>query len=461
MSKIEDIYTELASLQGISEDVHKQLPSVISNQIDQYDLQEEKDVYITGALGVLSGCLPMVKGQYDNDFYHPNLYVFIIAPAGGGKGSLKHAAELARPIHRMLKTESEAARARWEQNQRENSQNQSESGNDGPNEKPPRRQLIIPGNSSAASVIKTLSNNDGRGIMIETEADTLSQTIEKEWGNFSDILRKAHPHEAISSGRVDETREVGTPELSVVLSGTPGQLPNLIGEVGKGLWSRLCLYGFIPTDEWKDVSPGYARQDEDYSVRARQSPGKTVKELYQVLSSRSDALKIRLKPEQWEMLHDVGQNMKDDVHANYGFAGDGIVHRMGLHIFRIASILAVWDLWDRSEGLSDDDRQQVVVKGETFKAAVRLGMLYADHNLTLLEAMASSSLGSEVGKLERKWLDALPMQFETSQAVETGDRFHFSRRTVMRRLKEWVNDGLLTKLRQGVYEKSEATSDDG
>ena len=458
MSKIQEIYAELASLQGVSGDLHDQLPSVISNQIDQYDLQEERDVYITGALGVLSGCLPMVKGQYDNDFYHPNLYVFIIAPAGGGKGSLKHAAELARPIHRMLKRNSKAARARWEQDQRENDTDQDGSAGSVPNEKPPYRQIIIPGNSSAASVIDTLSNNDGRGIMIETEADTLSQTIEKEWGNFSDVLRKAHPHEAISSGRVDETQEVDTPKLSVVLSGTPDQLPNLIGEVGKGLWSRLCLYGFIPTDEWKDVSPSYAREDEEYSVRRRQSPGKTVKELYQVLNRRSTALKIRLKSQQWTVLHEVGQGTKKEVHENYGFAGDGIVHRMGLHIFRIASILTVWQLWDQSEGLSDEEREHVMVKEDIFNTAVRLGTLYAEHNLSLLEAMASDSLGKEVSKLERKFFNALPTQFETSRAVELGDQYHFSRRTVMRRLKEWTNEDLLTKLKKGHYEKSEEAS---
>lgn len=458
MSRVQDVYLELANLQGISGDLYDELPSVISNQIDQYDLQEERDVYITAALGVLSGCLPMVKGQYDNDFYHPNLYVFIIAPAGGGKGSLKHATELARPIHRMLKKDSNAERARWEQAQRDNDSNRDGAGDAVPNEKPPRRQLIIPGNSSAASVINALSNNDGRGIMIETEADTLSQTIEKEWGNFSDVLRKAHPHEAISSGRVDETQEVDTPELSVVLSGTPDQLPNLIGEVGKGLWSRLCLYGFIPTDEWKDVSPSYAREDEEFSIRRRQSPGQAVKELYQALSCRSSALNIRLKPEQWTVLHEVGQGTKKEVHENYGFAGDGIVHRMGLHIFRIASILAVWNLWDQSEGLSDEEREQVVVKKDTFNTAVRLGMLYAEHNLSLLEAMASDSLGKEVSKLERKWLNALPTQFKTSRAVELGDQYHFSRRTVMRRLKEWTNEGLLTKLKKGHYEKTEEAS---
>jgi hypothetical protein len=294
--------------------------------------------------------------------------------------------------------------------------------------------------------------------MIETEADTLSQTMEKEWGDFSDILRKAHPHEPISSGRIDDVKEVETPRLSVVLSGTLDQLPHLVEEVGNGLWSRLCLYGFIPTTEWKDVSPPYADDDHTISVSASNRPGAEVRELYEALANRSDSLNIRLHKRHWKRLNEMGRKAKNRVHQDLGFAGDGITHRMGVHIFRIASVLAVWDAWDRSWDLGDEDRSRLTVGDENFEAALTLGQVFARHNLSLLDAMSGTDLGGEVNRLEQKWLNALPSEFQTAEAVSLAKEFQIAERTAKRRLKEWVADGTLDKLKRGYYEKPDGES---
>lgn len=448
MSNLEQLYTTLADLEHIPETVHDRLPSVLSKQLGQYGLQEEKDVFIAGGLGILSGCLTNVKGQYANGEYHyPNLYVFIVAPPGGGKGVLDDAAKLARPLHRKLKQESKARQAQWKQRQEERDESDGES-------KPPLHHLVMPGNTSAAAIIQMLNNNGGEAMMVETEADTMSQTMEKEWGNFSDILRKAHPHEPISSGRIDEVREVEKPRLSVVLSGTPDQLPRLVEEVGNGLWSRLCPYGFIPTTEWKDVSPSYTEGDRTFSLGGKR-PAEDVRELYMVLDRRSKPLCVRLQQSHWEKINEIGRKAKDKAHQDLGFAGDGVAHRMGVHIFRIASILAVWNAWDKSIGLTDEDRSRLVAGDESFQAALTLGQLFTKHNLRLLDAMSETDLGSEVNKLEQKWLEALPCEFETAEAVALAEEFRIAERTAKRRLKEWTEDGVLEKLKQGHYRKTE------
>lgn len=41
---------------------------------------------------------------------------------------------------------------------------------------PPMRMLVIPANSSASSFLKILGDNDGIGLLFESEGDTLSQT---------------------------------------------------------------------------------------------------------------------------------------------------------------------------------------------------------------------------------------------------------------------------------------------
>ena len=70
------------------------------------------------------------------------------------------------------------------------------------NEEKPREPLhkmfFIPANSSSSAFIQALADNNFTGVIFETEADTLANTFKQEWGNFSDVLRKAFHHESTS-----------------------------------------------------------------------------------------------------------------------------------------------------------------------------------------------------------------------------------------------------------------------
>lgn len=52
-------------------------------------------------------------------------------------------------------------------------------------EEPQRKMLIFPANTSQAMMMQMLNENDGRGIICETEADTMSGTNKQEWGDYS------------------------------------------------------------------------------------------------------------------------------------------------------------------------------------------------------------------------------------------------------------------------------------
>ena len=96
-------------------------------------------------------------------------------------------------------------------------------------------------------MLSILSDNDGIGLLFETEGDTLSQTLKSEHGNYSDLLRKAFHHEMISMSRRKDREyvEIDNPRLSVVLAGTPEQVRRLIPDAENGLLSRFIFY-FIP-----------------------------------------------------------------------------------------------------------------------------------------------------------------------------------------------------------------------
>ena len=75
------------------------LPPILKEGAVVFKTDREKDVFLTGALSILSGCLPNVTGLYGGRIVFPNLFSFILAPAASGKGALQSAKELADKYH--------------------------------------------------------------------------------------------------------------------------------------------------------------------------------------------------------------------------------------------------------------------------------------------------------------------------------------------------------------------------
>jgi len=111
-------------------------------------------------------------------------------------------------------------------------------------QEPPMLALLMPANSSATAFFQILNDNNGAGLMFETEGDTLAQTFKSEHGNFSDGFRKAFHHETISYLRRKDREfvELENPRLSALLSGTPKQFSALIPNAENGLFSRFIFY---------------------------------------------------------------------------------------------------------------------------------------------------------------------------------------------------------------------------
>src|SRR5690554_8197541 len=85
--------------------------------------------------------------------------------------------------------------------------------------------LFIPANNSSTGAYQLLGDSDGRGLIFETEGDTLAHAFKSDYGNYSDGFRKAFHHETISYYRRTDREfvDIESPCLSTVLSGTPKQ----------------------------------------------------------------------------------------------------------------------------------------------------------------------------------------------------------------------------------------------
>ncbi|KAB1065137.1 DUF3987 domain-containing protein [Salibacter halophilus] len=422
----------------IPDEVYQALPEILQEGASGFSDSRERDVFLTGALCILSGCLPNVTGIYAQRTVHPNLFSFIIAPAASGKGSLLSAKNLGDRIHEHMRTASEQRMKDYEleledHKMEQKSRKKGEPATEPP-EKPQYEVLYIPANTSNAKILWHLEENGGSGIICETEADTMGNIFKQEWGSYSDMLRKAFHHEKISCSRKtnNEYVEVKAPQLSVALSGTPSQVPNLINSAEDGLFSRFIFYAFKTQQIWRDVSP-FGSQVNLTELFERLA--KRVHDMHQFLQG-SDT-EVQLTREQWDQLNKTFGLWLKEVDRFISDEATSVVKRLGLICYRIAMIFTALrkfengELTVKQECLDDD-----------FQAALQLSNIYLKHSLLMFHNLPKQEDAEPFrgGDNKRKLFEMLPPTFKRAEAVELGKQLNLSARSVDYFLKKLQPD---------------------
>jgi hypothetical protein len=431
--------------------VYASLPNLLTIGTNAFEQQREKDVFLTSALSILSGCLPNVLGEYGQRTVYPNLFSFILAPAASGKGSMISAKELADKYHQELLQQSLEEKRNYDRQMREyKKRNNAINKNSNPEEEPPEepkfKVVFIPANTSSAKIYQHLQENDEMGIICETEADTLGMVFKNEWGSYSELLRSSFHHEKVSLSRKTnrEYIEINNPRLSVALSGTPNQIFNIITNAEDGLFSRFIYYLFRTDTVW--ISP------------APRKGGKNLTELFKNLSAqvlemvhflKKYPTQIQLTDEQWYTLNQAFTTHLEDIDSLVGGDALSVVKRMGLILYRFCMILTAirkFENGDLSETIfcSDDD----------FQTALSLVEVYLQHSILMFNNLPNQSAqhGIKIKPKKEKFFDSLPEKFHRKEAVEIGTKLGIKERTIDNTLKTWTGE-LLQKEDTGVYVK--------
>jgi hypothetical protein len=305
----------------------------------------ERDVMLLGALAVLSGCFPGVGGVYSRRTCSLNLFVLIAGPASSGKGPMAWARYLVEPWDEELLD----AYARYYE-QLVAYEKAGDPTLPRP-EAPPYQQLLIPGNITAAALLACLAANRGCGIICETEIDTLSGAMGSDFGNFSDVLRKAFHGEAVTMMRKTnrEHLRVKRPALSVALTGTPAQLLRLLPSAEDGLVSRFLFKVIDPEYKWKDVGPGGGSALDPYMDQLASELSSTLAAMPLPSKAGEFLTQITLTKADWQRLNEAGKEGLDEALAAHGGQGASSAYRMGLIAWRIIGILTVLRCFERGE----------------------------------------------------------------------------------------------------------------
>ncbi|WP_375582237.1 DUF3987 domain-containing protein [Cyclobacterium xiamenense] len=427
----------------IPPNVYSQLPDFLQKVVVHAVSDEERDILLLGSLVTLSSCMPNIYGIYHGKKVFANLYLFVTAQASAGKGNLAYCRRLVLPIHKKLREEFLRDKEKYELDLMAYNIKKDAKKEEKPS-KPKEKMLFIPANNSSTGAYQILADNDGKGIIFETEGDTLAHAFKSEHGNYSDGFRKAFHHETISYYRRTDQEyvEIETPCLSTMLSGTPKQVAALIPSAENGLFSRFMFYTMNLKPEWIDA---FSVDLNDGLDSYFDNLGNDFYEIFKNLESNG-GIRFKLTGSQKKEFNKFFREKQAQYICLQGISIASMVRRSGLIAFRIAMILSVLRIMETGD-ISDP----LVCRDEDFKSAMAMVNVLLKHSDKVYTQMPKEEVPQARKNIQQQFLDALPKNFDRKTYVSTAEKLKIKEKTAENYIKKFVESGLLDHPRHNQY----------
>lgn len=428
---------EQNNYKALDDDIFLRLPDLLQQICYPMTEKHERDLLLFSSLGVLSNIVP-VYGHYDNRTVYPNLFVFITALPSAGKGSLKWVKKIAQKIHRIKGKAYDVEMQEY--NSLENEEKRS-------TKKPIKQTFFIPGNSSVSAIINQLHKNNGIGVIIESEADALNTAMKSDWGNYSEVLRKAFEFETISMLRKDEENsfEIDDPKLSVVITGTPNQLLEFIPSPENGLFSRFIFIELPLIKKWKNVHDNTINFDKYYDKIADE-----LLEFY--IKLNNNRIRIELSKTQKKKFNDKFRTYQKQYDTLFGEEIIASIRRIGSIHFRICLLLTGIR---NMNSLGDFKANDVVeCSDEDFEIANIL-IEYILRNLKDIYGYLpqTKKIIKNLKRKEALLYEALDNEFSFDTYKKTSKNLNIAESTAYGYLKRFIKNDLVERFEHGIYRK--------
>lgn len=444
-----DAPAEEEKLPTLPDFIFDRLPEFFKKVVMMAGSKEERDMLFLGSLVTLSSCLPKFSGYYANKKVYPNLYLYVTAPASAGKGNLVMCRHLVNPVDEEKSQQGYLENLLHDQQMREyNAMKNKDLSIEKP-VKPPVRMLFIPANNSTTGFYQLLADNEGSGLLFETEGDTIVQTFRTDYGNFSDGVRKAYHHEFICYYRRTDREHVRIlcPRLSIVISSTLGQLPGLIPSVENGLASRFMFYNMNMCPDWDDVfSRKFSMGMDDHFKKLGQ-------EFYSLYNSlkKVPAIDFSLTEKQKDRFNSYFSQLQGKYLVLQGMDSIAIIRRLGLMAFRMMMVLTAMRIPETGDfspfqQCMDEDFESVL-------SIIGVLVRHASYVLSQLPPVVKTIKGQNS---KERFFDSLTGKFSRQDYVALGKSMDISERTAQNYISSFCDKGLILREQRDTYTKENA-----
>nr|WP_315164054.1 DUF3987 domain-containing protein [uncultured Flavobacterium sp.] len=424
--------------------IYETLPLFLKDCVKPATTNEERDILLLGTLTTLSACLPSIYGIYDGKKVMANLYLFVTAPASAGKGRLTQCKQLVQPIHRLKREQATLIKKEYEANLAMYNQEKGKNPNAEKPAKPPERMLFIPANNSTTGVFQLLFDNNGEGLIFETEGDTLAQAFKSDYGNYSDGFRKAYHHETISYYRRTDREyvDIENPCLSTVLSGTPKQVSALIPNAENGLFSRFMFYYMNITPIWKNVFEIQTTNGlDDYYNEL----GGQFLEFYKALNN-NPSIQIKLSQGQQLQFNKYFSKVQtkylniqtDDYIAT--------IRRMGLNAFRLMMVITTLRIMEDGDCSTTRECEDI-----DFQNVLDVVTVLTQHSSKVFNDLPVETPVTTRTNRKEKFLEMLPEAFTTADYLAISEKLTIPHKTAEGYITAFAKAGLIHREMNGKY----------
>ena len=412
------------------------IPEFLKHITQVATTKEERDILLLGSLVTLSVAFPKLIGKYGDNPVNTNLFIFISAKASAGKGILIHCRKLVEPIHLALRNQAKIMKQQFEVDMQEYNANKDKDANTEKPQKPPQKMLFIPANNSATGFLEILGDSDKRGLIFETEGDTLAKAFKSDYGDFSDGFRNAFQHEPISYYRRTDKEyvEIDRPCLSALLSGTPKQITTLIPNAENGLFSRFMFYVMNMKLIWKDV---FASKTENGLDVHFEKLGNDFYSLYQTLQANPD-VHFSLTPSQqlqvnqfFEKMQTLYVNIQEEEIISS-------VRRLGLIAYRIMMIFSALRIMEDGE-----ITQNLICNDTDFQNTLDMITILVKHSSYVYSQIAQETYKPKPKHKKEQFLENLPYHFNRQTYVAVALSLGITDKSAQRYIKEFKDADII------------------
>ena len=440
------------------------LPVTIQRCMEGKETAEEQDKTLLATLDLLAIAQPNVYGIYGGKRVYTPFYLFILGLAGiSQKGAVDDLKHLLMPIEHALLSQYYAQLADYKEQHAEWEAKKSQRGKGtesaGPEpEEPQYRSLFVSADSSAAAFKQDLCNYGGRGMVFSTEADTLTQALSQEWGQFTDILRMAFHHETITSTRTKDKQHIviDEPQLGMMVTCTPKQITYLLSpkQNENGSSSRDLFYCAKENLEWRDPFQCKEPVADRYN-----EIGQSIKQMYdQLVGRKSSRIQILLTEEQQQAFNKHFKPLLPEQVGLYGLDFAAFIVRIALVAFRMMMVLTTLRNFEQGH-LTDPQQQAFICTDDDYQTAMTIIDCLVAHTAyvytTLLKPTDEQQQTIQPLKArEQQFLIALPNEFTTKQSEETAQALGIPIKTAQRYIGSFISRyQLVERTGQGHYSK--------
>ncbi len=426
--------------------LYDNLPVFLYDVCKVFKSDREKDIVLLGTITALSSCLDKVCGYYNNDKVFPNLYLYVTAPASAGKGSLKYCKNLVNHIHEDLKALGKEMMSLFNRDTVLYNLEKNKNPDTEKPQEPPTKLLFIPANISSTGAFQLINDNEGKGMIFETEGDTLANSFKSDYGDYSDGFRKAFHHETISYYRRTnrEYVDILKPKLSAVLTGTPKQILTLIPDTENGLFSRFMFYSFTLVPVWNNV---FQKQTNNGFDEYFNKLGERFYILYQEFK-KSNEIEFLFTDSQQIQFNQYFEKNQADFISLLGDEAVASVRRLGLIFFRIAMILSTMRIFETTELASP-----LYCDNIDFENTKQIIDILLQHSKKMFLYIKSNNPDMVADNMKTKFFEQLPNEFSRQQAIDIAKTLEISERTADKYLKSFIGKYLERANTYGHYTK--------